>query len=75
MATVSIDVVDYEYTEEVIRSRHPEVRIDSVQDSKFWTTELNLSGPYEAVKKFMVEEYCEGMHPEDAEFYVNLIKK
>ncbi|AIA80005.1 hypothetical protein JS09_038 [Escherichia phage vB_EcoM_JS09] len=75
MAKVSIDVVDYEYTEEVIRNRHPEVHIDSVQDSKFWTTELNLSGPYEAVKKFMVEEYCEGMHPEDAKFYVNLIKK
>ena len=44
MAKVSIDVVDYEHTEEVIRNRHPEVHIDSVQDSKFWTTELNLSG-------------------------------
>lgn len=75
MAKVDIDIVDFEYIEEIIRNRYPELSITSVQDSKFWSIQIVIEGPLEDLTRFMTNEYCDGMYPEDAKFYMGLIQK
>lgn len=75
MAKVDIDIVDFEYIEEIIRNRYPELRITSVQDSKFWSIQIVIEGPLEDLTRFMANEYCDGMDSEDAEFYMGLIEQ
>lgn len=75
MAKVDIDIVDFEYIEEIIRNRYPELSITSVQDSKFWSIQIVIEGPLEDLTRFMANEYCDGMDSEDAEFYMGLIKQ
>lgn len=75
MAKVDIDIVDFEYIEEIIRNRYPELRIMRVQDSKFWSIQIAIEGPLEHLERFMANEYCDGMDAEDAEFYMGLIEE
>lgn len=75
MAKVDIDIVDFEYIEEIIRNRYPELRITNVQDSKFWSIQIVIEGPLEDLTRFMANEYCDGMDSEDAEFYMGLIEQ
>ncbi|ULF50299.1 hypothetical protein CPTSV76_036 [Enterobacteria phage SV76] len=75
MAKVDIDIVDFEYIEEIIRNRYPELSITSVQDSKFWSIQIVIEGPLEDLTRFMANEYCDGMDSEDAEFYMGLIEQ
>ncbi|AEO97163.1 hypothetical protein [Salmonella phage vB_SenM-S16] len=75
MASVDIDVVDFEYIEEVIRNRYPELRIANSQNSKSWNINVVINGPLKAINRFMEIEYCEGMEPEDKMFYMGLIKE
>ena len=75
MAKVDIDIVDFEYIEEIIRNRYPELSITSVQDSKFWSIQIAIEGPLEALERFMANEYCDGMDSEDAEFYMGQIEQ
>ncbi|EFG4055676.1 hypothetical protein BOT46_005273 [Escherichia coli] len=75
MAKVDIDIVDFEYIEEIIRNRYPELSITSVQDSKFWSIQIVIEGPLEDLTCFMANEYCDGMDSEDAEFYMGLIEQ
>lgn len=75
MAKVDIDTVDFEYIEEIIRNRYPELSITSVQDSKFWSIQIVIEGPLEDLTRFMANEYCDGMDSEDAEFYMGLIEQ
>ncbi|APC45137.1 hypothetical protein SH7_0232 [Shigella phage SH7] len=75
MAKVDIDIVDFEYIEEVIRNRYPELSITSVQDSNFWSIQIVIEGPLEDLTRFMANEYCDGMDSEDAEFYMGLIEQ
>ncbi|EPU8480444.1 hypothetical protein ACVZZJ_005530, partial [Escherichia coli] len=75
MAKVDIDIVDFEYIEEIIRNRYPELSITSVQDSKFWSIQIVVEGPLEDLTRFMANEYCDGMDSEDAEFYMGLIEQ
>ena len=75
MVKVDIDIVDFEYIEEIIRNRYPELSITSVQDSKFWSIQIVIEGPLEDLTRFMANEYCDGMDSEDAEFYMGLIEQ
>ena len=75
MAKVDIDIVDFEYIEEIIRNRYPELSITNVQDSKFWSIQIVIEGPLEDLTRFMANEYCDGMDSEDAEFYMGLIEQ
>lgn len=75
MAKVDIDIVDFEYIEEIIRNRYSELSITSVQDSKFWSIQIVIEGPLEDLTRFMANEYCDGMDSEDAEFYMGLIEQ
>lgn len=75
MARVDIDIVDFEYIEEIIRNRYPELSITSVQDSKFWSIQIVIEGPLNRLKQFMVNEYCDGMDAEDVEFYTGFIEQ
>ncbi|ANH49632.1 hypothetical protein PE37_0028 [Escherichia phage PE37] len=75
MAKVDIDIVDFEYIEEIIRNRYPELSITSVQDSKFWSIQIVIEGPLEVLERFMANEYCDGMDAEDTEFYMGLIEQ
>ncbi|CAA7537780.1 Frd3 [Escherichia phage vB_EcoM_C2-3] len=75
MAKVDIDIVDFEYIEEIIRNRYPGLSITSVQDSKFWSIQIVIEGPLEDLTRFMANEYCDGMDSEDAEFYMGLIEQ
>ena len=75
MAKVDIDIVDFEYIEEIIRNRYSELSITSVQDSKFWSIQIVVEGPLEDLTRFMANEYCDGMDSEDAEFYMGLIEQ
>ncbi len=75
MAKVDIDIVDFEYIEEIIRNRYPELSITSVQDSKFWSIQIVIEGPLEDLTRFMANEYCDGMDSEDTEFYMGLIEQ
>lgn len=75
MAKVDIDIVDFEYIEETIRNRYPELSITSVQDSKFWSIQIVIKGPLEDLTLFMANEYCDDMGSEDAEFYMGLIEQ
>ncbi|UDY80633.1 hypothetical protein [Shigella phage CT01] len=75
MAKVDIDIVDFEYIEEIIRNRYPELSITRVQDSKFWSIQIVIEGPLEDLTRFMANEYCDGMDAEDAEFYMGLIEQ
>lgn len=69
MAKVDIDVVDFEYVEEVIRVRFPELHIESESHSS-----IVIQGPLAEVTRFMKDEYCEGMDLEDAEYYMSFIE-
>lgn len=76
MARVDIDIVDFEYIEEIIRNRYPELRIVSVQDDpNYCNVSVVIEGPLEILTRFMEVEYCEGMEPEDKEFYMGLIEE
>ena len=75
MAKVDIDIVDFEYIEEIVRNRYPELSITNVQDSKFWSIQIVIEGPLEDLTRFMANEYCDGMDSEDAEFYMGLIEQ
>ena len=74
MAKVNIDIVDFEYIEEIIRNRYPELRILHTCDTK-WSIQIVIEGPLEVLERFMANEYCDGMDSEDAEFYMGLIEQ
>lgn len=75
MANVNIDIVDFEYTYEVIRNRYPSLSMAYIKDTEFCSIQIEVQGPLEDLTRFMSDEYCDGMHIEDAEFYMNLIQK
>ncbi|ADI55553.1 hypothetical protein [Escherichia phage IME08] len=75
MAKVNIDIVDFEYTYEVIRNRYPSLVMTHIKDTQFCSMQIEVQGPLEDLTRFMAVEYCDGMHPEDAKFYMGLIQK
>lgn len=74
MAKVNIDIVDFEYTYEVIRNRYPSLCMTYIKDTQFFSIQIEVQGPLKDLTRFIQNEYCEGMHPEDAEFYMGLIQ-
>ena len=74
MAKVNIDIVDFEYTYEVIRNRYPSLSMAYIKDTEVFGIQIEVQGPLEDLTRFMADEYCDGMHAEDAEFYMNLIE-
>ena len=75
MAKVNIDIVDFEYTYEVIRNRYPSLSMTYIKDTQFFSIQIEVQGPLEDLISFMTNEYCDGMYPEDAKFYMGLIQK
>lgn len=75
MAKVNIDIVDFEYTYEVIRNRYPSLVMTHIKDTQFCSMQIEVQGPLEDLTRFMAYEYCDGMHPEDTKFYMGLIQK
>jgi hypothetical protein len=67
MAKVNIDIVDFEYTYEVIRNRYPSLSMTYIKDTVFFGIQIEVQGPLEDITRFMQNEYCDGMYPEDAE--------
>lgn len=74
MANVNIDIVDFEYTYEVIRNRYPSLVMTYTKDVGC-SMQIEVQGPLEDLTRFMSDEYCDGMDAEDAEFYMGLIQK
>ncbi|WMU95647.1 ssDNA binding protein [Yersinia phage vB_YenM_P8] len=74
MAKVNIDIVDFEYTYEVIRNRYPSLSMTYIKDTVFFGIQIEVQGPLEDITRFMQNEYCDGMYPEDTKFYMNLIE-
>lgn len=75
MAKVNIDIVDFEYTYEVIRNRYPSLSMTYIKDTEVFGIQIEIQGPLEDLTRFMADEYCDGMYAEDAEFYMGLIQK
>ncbi|QYW08368.1 single stranded DNA-binding protein [Enterobacteria phage phiC600P9] len=75
MAKIDIDVVDFEYIEEIIRNRYPELRITSALNDPNCNVSVVIEGPLNRLKQFMVNEYCDGMDAEDVEFYTGFIEQ
>ena len=45
-----------------------------IKDTEVFGIQIEVQGPLEDITRFMQNEYCDGMHPEDAKFYMNLIE-
>lgn len=75
MAKIDIDVVDFEYIEEIIRNRYPELRITSALNDPNCNVSVVIEGPLNRLKQFMVNEYCDGIDAEDVEFYTGFIEQ
>lgn len=76
MAKVDIDIVDFEYIEEIIRNRYTRLSITSIHDDpNYCNFSIVIEGPLEVLERFMANEYCDGMDAEDAEFYMGLIEQ
>lgn len=74
MSKINIDIVDFEYTYEVIRNRYPSLVMTYIKDVGC-SMQIEVQGPLEDLTRFMADEYCDGMDSEDAEFYMGLIQK